>query len=294
MKGISMRHGMKIVLLSALCAAVCSSATSAQTTLRYKFTEGEKLQYVVEKKTRTTSSVMNMETESKMNLSMDLVWQVISVKGDGSAQVQFKVTYAKISMGMVEVDSAQKNTPDEPIAKAASQMVKARAAIDMTGTLLATGEVKDVKVSEKTIEAMKKLPGGETFDPDSLKSMVSSFVFPTEAVAKGKTWSSKSEVKTPIFTTIAENIYTYDGAVQKEGATLEKISIKPELKIEPAPKSPIKEVKEVKGSGQLFFDNKAGHIIEAVVNQNMRLELTFGGTDIIQATEQITTIRLKK
>jgi hypothetical protein len=293
-----MRHGLKFILLGAVSAAVICSSASGQTTLRYKFADGQKLQYVIEQKITTIRSTGNMEAKEEMNLSMELAWNVISVNRDGSAQVQFKVTHAKMSLanaaGTVEADSAQKNEPDETVGKALSQMVKARAAVDMTGTMLGTGELKDVKISEKTIETIKKISGGDNFNPDSLKSMVSNFVFPTDAVSKGKTWTNKSEVKTPIFTSIAENTFTYDGMVQKDGLALEKISIKPDWKIEPAPKSPLKEVKDVNGSGQFFFENKAGRIIEAVVNHNMQMQFTIGNTDVNQKTDETTTMRLKK
>src|SRR5437660_12099836 len=120
-----MRHGMKIVLLSALCAAVVCSAASAQTTLRYKFKEGEKLQYVMEQKMKMTMNVMNMDIDTKMNMSMEMSWNILAVNRDGSAQMQFKVTHAKMSMdgptGLVEVDSKQKNDPDDAIGKVFSQ-----------------------------------------------------------------------------------------------------------------------------------------------------------------------------
>jgi hypothetical protein len=285
-----MRHGMKVILLSAFCAAGVCSAASGQTTLRYKFVEGEKLQYVIEQKITMTKSIMNMEIEEKMNVSMDLTWNVISVNRDGSARVQFKVTNAKMSRtsaaGTVEVDSAQKNEPDEQGGKALSQLVKAWAAVNMTGTMLATGEIKDLQVSEPSTNAMKGVP------PETFKSLVSELflTFSADAVTKSKSWTNKLEAKTPIFKVSAENTCTYEGTVQKEGVMLEKISVKPDLRIEPAPKSPIKEVKEAKGSGQFLFDNKRGRIIDAVVDLNVPLLFA----DFNQKTDKTTTIRLKK
>ncbi len=298
-----MRHGMKIVLLSGLCAAVVSSAASAQTTLRYKFKEGEKLQYVIEQKTKGTTSINNMEIDTKMNMSIDMTWNVIAVNRDGSAQMQIKVTRAKMSMdgptGLIEVDSTQKNEPDDAIGKVFSQVIKATASMEMTGTMLATGEMKDIKVSEETIKAMKNLPGadklGDILSPDSFKSMVSNLVFPAEAVTKGKTWTNKTDAKTPFGKVVTENTYTYEGAVQKESATLEKISIKPNIKMEPDPKAPIKiEVKDTKGSGQILFDNKTGRMIESTVNSTMQMQLSIAGMNLMQTTDQTMTIKLKK
>jgi hypothetical protein len=294
---------MKIVLLSALCTAVASSAASAQTTLRYKFKDGEKLEYVMEQKMKMTMSINNMDIETKMNMSMDMSWNVVGVNSDGSAKLQMKVTRAKMSMdgptGQVEVDSNAKNEPDDAIGKIFSQIIKATATMEMTGTMQTNGDMKDIKVSEETVKAMKNLPGadklGDMLSPESFKSMVSNLVFPTDAVTKGKTWTNKNEAKTPIGKTITEGTYTYEGPVQKDGATLEKISIKPNIKIEPDPKAPVKiELKESKGSGQILFDNKAGRMVESTTNQVMQMQLGIAGMNINQTVDQTATMRLKK
>jgi hypothetical protein len=236
-------------------------------------------------------------------MSMDMSWNILAVNRDGSAQMQFKVTNAKMSMdgptGLVEVDSKQKNDPDDAIGKVFSKVIKATATMEMTGTMQTTGEMKDIKVSEETLKAMKNLPGadklGDMLSPDSFKSMVSNLVFPTDAVAKGKTWTNKNETKTPIGKTITENTYTYEGAVQKESTTLEKISIKPNMKIEPNPKSEIKvEIKEAKGSGQILFDNKTGRMIESTTNSIMQMQLAAQGLNFGQTIDQTVTIKLKK
>ncbi len=298
-----MRRELNIVFLSALCAAILSSAASAQTTLRYKFKEGQKLGYVIEQKMKSTASINNMDIETKMNMSMDMTWNVVAVNSDGSAKMQMKVTYVKMSMdgpaGQVEVDSKQKNDPDDAIGKIFSQIVKATATMEMTGTMQAGGEMKDIKVSEETIKSMKNLPGadklGDMLSPESFKAMVSNLVFPADAVAKGKTWTNKNTAKTPVGKTVSENTYTYEGSVQKDGVTLEKISIKPNIKIEPDPKALIKmELKDSTGTGQILFDNKAGRMVESTMNQVMQMQLSIGGMNIAQTVDQTTTMRLKK
>jgi hypothetical protein len=83
--------------------------------------------------------------------------------------------------------------------------------------------------------------------------------------------------------------------VQKESTTLEKISIKPNMKIEPNPKSEIKvEIKEAKGSGQILFDNKTGRMIESTTNSIMQMQLAAQGLNFGQTIDQTVTIKLKK
>ena len=298
-----MRHQTKFFLLSVLCTAVVTSAASAQATLRYQFKEGQKLEYVMEQKMKMTMNINNMDIDTKMDMTNDLLWKIISLNSDGGAKVQIKVTRAKLSMdgptGMVQVDSDQKNEPDDAIGKLFSQIIKASAAMEMTGTMLPTGEMKDIKVSDATAKALKGIPGADKFgdvaNPESLKSMMSNLVFPPDAVAKGKTWSNKNEMKTALGKTVIDNTYTYEGIVQKDGAKLDKISVKPAIKIEPDPKSPVKiEVKETKGSGQILFDNKTGRMIESTGNQTMQMQLAIAGMNLTQTIDQNTTIRLKK
>jgi hypothetical protein len=281
-----MRYGMKVVLLSALGIAVLSSVASAQTTLRFRFTEGEKLQYEMEQKTIATRNVMNMDVQAKTILKRDLVWHIVAVNRDGSAQVQIKVIRAKMALdgvtGMLDVDSMDKDDPADPVRKAASQQVKAMAATELSGTIQPTGEM-NLKASAKTIE-----------DPELFKAMIGNIIFPTAAVAKGKAWSKTQELKTALGKMTIDNSYAYEGTVQKDGVMLEKISIKPDIKIEPMPNSPIKEIKEAKGSGQILFDNKSGRLIESVVNQYVQMEAVFGGINGQQTSDQTTTLRLKK
>lgn len=296
---------MKMIVGSAVCAAVIASTALAQepVKLRYKFKEGEKLAYALDQKMKMAMNVNGMDIDTKMNMKMEMSWNVVSVNREGGAQLQIKVNQVQLSMEApnvnVEVDSKQKNEPDDQIGKIFYQIAKATATMEMTGTMLPTGEMKDVKVSEESLKALKNLPGadkvGDMLSPESFKSMVSNLVFPTEAVSKGKTWTNKSEIKTQMGKTVSDNTYTFDGPVQKDGVTLEKISIKPDVKIEPDPKAQFKvELKDSKGSGQILFDNKSGRMVESNVNQVMQMQIGVGGLNFNQTMDTNVTMRLKK
>jgi hypothetical protein len=293
----------RCVLLAGLILAAGASAASAQTTLRYQFKEGDKLPYVMEQKMKITMNILGMDIETKMDMLLEMSLNVVDVNKDGSVQMQFKVNSAKMNMdgpmGRIEVDSKDKLEPDDPVAKILSQVVKALGAMEMTGQMLATGETKDVKVSEATVKALQAVPGadkaGDVANADSLKAMLSSIVFPTEAIDKGKTWTNKTESKTKFGHSITENTFTYEGTTEKDGATLQKISLKPNIKIESDPKAEIKiNVKDVKGTGQILFDNKIGRLIESTTTQTTQMQINAGGIDIDQRVEQTTTLRRKK
>jgi len=280
-----------------------ASAAQAQTTLRYQFKEGDKLPYVMEQKMKMTMNIMGMNIETTMDMTLNLALNVVEVNKDGSVQMQFKVNDAKMKMdgptGKVDVSSTDKNPPDDEVGKILSQVIKAVGAMEMTGHMSATGETKNVKVSEATAKALQNVPGADKLGDgsygESLKNMLSTLVFPTEAVDKGKTWTNKSESKTQFGNALTENTYTYEGTTEQNGATLQKISLKPSIKIEPNPNADIKvKVKDVKGSGQILFDNKIGRLIESTTTQSTEMQINAGGIDLEQRIEQTTTLRSKK
>jgi hypothetical protein len=290
-------------ILALALALLAVSAADAQTTLRYQFKDGDKLPYVMEQKMKMSMNIMGMDIETKMDMKMEMSLNVLELGKDGAAKLQFKMTAAKMAMegmaGNFTVDSKDKDVPENEVAKVLSQVVKALGAMEMTGTMLPTGEMKDVKVSEETLKAMKNLPGadklGDVMSPDSFKSMISNLVFPTEAVNKGKTWNNKSDAKTPFGKATTENTYTYEGPVEKDKMTLEKIAVKPDTKIDVDPNADIKiTIKSSKGSGHILFDNKSGRLIESTTQQTTEMQIAAGGLDLAQTVQQTTTFKLKK
>ncbi len=293
----------RFLALAVIVSGFLAASAPAQTTLRYQFKEGDKLPYVMEQKMKMLMSIMGMDIETKMNMTMELSLNVVALTKDGAAKMQFKVSHAKMSMdaptGKVEVDSKDKNEPDDQIGKILGGVVKALGAMEMSGTMLPSGEMKDVQVSEATLKALKSLPGadklGDVTSPDSFKTMLSNLVFPTDAISKGKTWENKSETKTPFGKSTTENKYTYEGSIQKDTATLEKISVKPNIKIVPDPNAQLKiNIKDTKGSGQILFDNKKGRIVESTIQQTTEMAITANSLELSQTVQQTTTLRLKK
>jgi hypothetical protein len=163
--------------------------------------------------------------------------------------------------------------------------------------MMPTGEMKDVKVSDETAKAMRSIPSadklGDLGHPDNFRDMISGIVFPMEAVAKGKSWTHKTETKSPSGKIIADNVYTVEGTVERDGLTLEKISLKPNIKIEADPKATM-QVKSIKGIGHTLFDNKNGRVVESNVTQTKVGSVSVMGLMLDQITEEATTIRLQK
>jgi hypothetical protein len=298
-----MQQDQRAIFLAVLTSVMFVSASPAQTTLRYQFKEGEKIGYVMEQKMKMTVTRMGATQEAAMNLTLDMSWNVLKIDGQGQGTVQIKVGSAKLTMdgptGKVQVDSKDTNGPEDPVARALGQIVRAMATMEITGTMLPTGEMKDLKVSDETIKALKNLPGadkmGDALNPESFKNMITNVVFPKEEISKGKTWSSKTESKSLLGKTIADNTFTYEGLSEKNGVKLDRITVKPAVKIEADPTAAIKfEVKDTQGSGEIFFDNKTGRLVDSTINSRTELAVSGNGIDARQVIDQTVTIRVKK
>jgi hypothetical protein len=296
-----MHPGKRTFLLSMILTAAFASAAHAQTTMAYRFKEGDKLHYLMEQKTKSTMSVAGTDIEMKVNVTVSMTWQVLKVDSQGAAQVKVKVTHSKMSMdslvGNVEVDSKDKDIPGDLAGKMLGQLNRAIAAMEISATVLPTGEMRDMKVADETVKAIRAVAGadkmGDLAHPDNFKDMISGIVFPSEAITKGKSWTNKTETKSPAGTLRADNVYTLEGTITKDGVTLEKIALNPKIKIEPNPKAEMK-VKSIKATGQILFDNKAGRVVESTFTQTKVGTVSVMGLVLDQVTEEATTIRLQK
>jgi hypothetical protein len=289
------------ILLAVLVIAFAAPQAPAQTTLRYKFKEKDKLQYVLDQDTITTISVKGKEIDSRLHVIWDLDWTVVKVDDAGAATVEIKIARARMlvegPLGKAAADSADKNEPDDDLRKSMAGNVKVMAAMELRGTMLPSGEMKNVKATAESVAAVKKLTDAkkdvDLLDSDVARSMQFATVFPTDALAKGKTWSKKLETKAGFGKTIIENTYTYEGPIEKDRLTLDKASIKVGMKFELDEKAPVKTaIKDVKSNGHLLFDNKVGRLVEAVINQRTEMVAEEKGVTANQTIEQSLTIRL--
>ena len=290
------------LLAVALVGLTASAAAQAQTTLRYKFKEGEKLEYVVDQDQKIAMSVLGMDIDMTSKMAMELSCQTLKVDEKGNAQ--FKVTLGRVKMtmeggplGKVEVDSMDTEEPDNPLGKIFFDMVKSIGGLEMTFTADNSGTLSDVKLSEG--KKMKKLRGGglgvggNAFGPDTLKSLVEGTVIiplPKDPIEKGKTWTQKISTKTEIGKIAGENTFTYEGPEKN----FEKFSIKPDMKIEADPNAAIQmKMKSGKGKGYTLFDNQAGRLHQSNSESTIEMEIEAMGNTIAVNTTQTTIMRLK-
>src|SRR6516165_10592075 len=61
-------------LLALLLAGAAAEPAAAQTTLRYKFKKGEKLNYVMEQKMKMAMNLAGQDIETEMGQTIDMSW----------------------------------------------------------------------------------------------------------------------------------------------------------------------------------------------------------------------------
>jgi hypothetical protein len=284
--------------------AIGSSPLHAQTTLRFKFKEGDKFAYALEQRMKISSSQMGKDVTVNMNQDMKMSWQVLKVDDQGRGKIKVAITEMKMSMdgpmGQLEVDSKNPKELNDPVGKVLNQVVTAISGMEMTFTADPTGDIKEVKIPEKVTNDLKALPGaemmGELFSEAGLKKMAHGGIeFPKEAIDKGKSWSHKADMKLPLGQIKGEVQFTYEGPVERDGKKLEKIALKPNVTIEAAPDAPFKmKLKSQEGKGHFFFDNDAGRIVAVDSSQTMEMIIDVNGMQIPQKIEQNTMMKLVK
>src|SRR4029079_19001199 len=103
-------------------------------------------------------------------------------------------------------------------------MYKAMTEGEFEITMTSRGEVKDVKIPEQVITALKNSPNaaemGDIASADGFKQMISqgALVLPKDAPKKGDTWSTKVEINNPkVGKQTVETTYRYEGPKEIKG-----------------------------------------------------------------------------
>src|SRR5262245_48672659 len=107
---------LHLTALAILAVGFVASARG-ESPLRWKFKEGQSLDYVLERTAEGKVSLMGAEFAFKMGMAFDTTWKVKSVAADGSANVEQTVERIQISMssplaGDVAYDSKSGDKPD--------------------------------------------------------------------------------------------------------------------------------------------------------------------------------------
>jgi hypothetical protein len=286
---------------------MASSAAKADVTLRYKFNDGEQLHYEMEQKMNMEINAAGQNTRIATEQTIDMTWKILSVDKDGTAKMTQKIDRVRLMMdglptGKLEFDSKEGKDIDGPVGQAITPILKALAGAEFDVTMDAQGKITNFKIPPDLAEAFKNRPagaggaGGDLFSAEGLKHMVGqgSMVFPSQPIAKGKTWEQQFDMKLPTGGKMKMvNELTYGGPATANGKKFEKIMMKPKMTLEAGENAAIQmELKDQDSKGEANFDNEAGRLDNMNMTQIMNMAITVNGMTLDQKTEGKVTMKL--
>jgi hypothetical protein len=304
--------GSLLIALAAL-GSVVTSSVRAEAPLRWKFKVGEKLDYsmVQEMQMSASGAALPQEMKTSMRQEMNMTWDVQGVDDEsGEAVIRQKFDRVKMKMqtpvGGFEYDTKSEEAPTG-LGAMIAPMYKAMTEGEFEITMTSRGEVKDVKIPEQVLTALKNSPNaaamGDIASAEGFKKMISqgALVLPKDAPKKGDTWKTKVEMKNPaVGKQTVETTYRYEGTKDIKGKKF--AVIKPELKMEfdnqqPAakegqPQQPAAQqnvqmkIKDQTSAGEVLFDIGAGRLYSTLLKQNVTIEATVNGQTIQQKIDQ--------
>jgi hypothetical protein len=290
------RNGRIPALVLLAIAVTAVSNASAQEPLRWKFDVGQKLNYnMVQDMTIGSAGGPLGAQNVSMRQEMDMTWEVQGVNDDGEAVIQQKFERVKMNMtlpvGVIEYDSKSEAAPVGAAAMLAP-MYKTLTEAEFELTMTARGEIKDVKIPDEVLAALKNSPGaaamGDMATPEGFKKMISqgALVLPESAPKPGDSWSTKVEMNNPTGgKQVIETTYRYEGTKDVDDVTF--AVFRPSLKMSFEGTDQAK-IKEQNSSGEVLFNVEAGRLHSSKLEQKVSIEQALGIQTKIDQTIAVT------
>lgn len=281
----------------AVClAGVHSPRAHADVELRYKFKAGETLNYQFTQSMQMTMQVPGLPNDivTRMKQQMFLDITTDEVLADGSArqrQIIRRITMQLESRGGpmpldVAYDSDSPELPTGPVAESLMASLKPMVGAEWKQLVNVRGEVSNVEVPQKVVDALKATPGaammGNMATPEGLKqiSTQSATVFPEKAVKLDDEWDSALDVKLPFGTMTTRKITRYRGP---NTAGQEEIGLRTEITFVPAANAPAQlKIVDNEADGRILFDNRSGRILQNRLDQTTTMQVIAGGQQVDQ------------
>lgn len=280
-------------------------SADAQETLRWKFREGQRLNYTISQTMDMQMTVMGMDARSRIAQTMDMEWVVRGVAEDGTAtigqtlrRVRFKMDGGALA-GRFEYDSEKKEEIEGPVAAATAKTYDALVGGEFTVKMTPLGNVRVVELPRTFTDLLEddptltSQPGALTGDTFKQLMSQSGVVFPKEPVKEGETWTNKVEINAPFGRINLESRMESLGTEKQVDRALEKIAVSPRMSIKATERSPFTiELTSFDGSGTVLFDNAAGHIVESTLKQKFAMTIESDGNTVKQTIDQ--TVKMER
>lgn len=282
-----------LAILTSLTVAG-SNFCGADTTLRWKFKEGQSTNYVLEQNFNSKATVMGNTIDTAMKQTVQMDWQVKKAASSGAADLVQRFDRVQMEMKMpgndFAFDSKENKVPEGPVGQMMGPVLQAMGGAQFTLSMTPQGETSNVTLPANLRDAVGANPQLQTmgFSEEQLKRMImqGSVTFPAQPVKVGQSWNKDLTMKMPFGTQKVATTYTYQGPTTKNGKAFEKIGIKTTVSIEPQAGGPFEiKIKSQDGKGELLFDNEAGRLDQSSITSNLTMEISAMG----QTFDQVVT-----
>jgi len=278
-------------------------AAAQSSRLNWKFNSGETFQQSLKQTIKMSADVNGQMNSSTVDQTIDSTMNIKSVDDRGTATIDHKFTRVQMTVNApgvpkMVIDSDNDDAPANPLARGVSGLAQAQFLYKMTNS----GEIKDVEVTEETMQRFQAIPGiqqlGEMFSKKSLTQMItqSGTNFPDKELKKGDTWNKNTEIKMPgLGKMLGNSVMTYAGPVSRNGNKLHQIDVDVKLEVEKDPNAQANlDITNQKASGKLMFDNETGMLVSSDIIQNFEMEISIAGQVIKQTMEQSMIMSMTK
>ena len=304
-----------LVAIACGCLAV-STAGAAENTLRWKFKEGDSMEYTMQRATEAKLDLSGSLIEFNSGMTFDTTWKVKKVSDDGTAELEQTLDRIQLKMdsplgGGLDYDSKVPGSGQGQIWDMMGPMFEAMVGQTFSMKVSPAGKVTDIKMPEKIAEQLAKAAtgggrrgnplgamGGMGLTEASFKEMLErGFVaLPEKPVAPDVTWKQSFEnVMKGAGVQKTEITYSTAETETADGHTVQKISAKTELTFEPEenPMTDI-EIDEQEGLSTIYFDVDAGRTLKVDGKQRQVMAITAPNREITVEQNEKVTVRQGK
>lgn len=273
--------------------------------VRWQFAVGDEYQVVLEQQTAITT---NIDTRRKkignvMQLMMD--WKVEAVDEDlitinqSIRRIHLKTdTPTKNGIRTTEIDTDVDEEQSElglELLKQVRPLVNA----DFKVAISPRGEIVNVTVPQESMDALRNAPASmrlrEVLSVAGLQELIgqAALVFPDQAIKPGDTWKSTAQIKNAFGTVERLNIYTFDGAQEREGISGLEFSMKSEIDVA-APDDENALIDKYAGNGSFWFAPTAKTMLESRFENSMQTRRTRRDRTILTSISTAVTMKVAR
>jgi hypothetical protein len=281
----------RTLCLSAVLIVAISQVATAQVKLERKLQEGSTYTTEISNRFEQKLTIAGMDTETSSEAKSVSQSTVGKRDGIGMLRVEDKVQSLQVNMTVMGAnyffDSANPDNAGTSAFEMLRELHKALSRRTATTVYDKDNRVDSITSDQDVLnnvpEAVRNLAKSQ-LDPEHLKKAANQELakLPNEAVSKGDSWQRTETANFGAGQVMTfEMRYTYEGTVEKDGRSLDKISVKV-LKVDfglqdsPLPLT-VKgsQLKAAESEGTILFDRQRGQAVESTSNLRITGDIAF-------------------